>query len=93
LRVFPVNIYFSAQQVKPPTKPYTLLGPDGQPYQSATPGTLGGHQKLKIFGRLDCPSALRWLAKGHYKPNRVFFADEDTALKAGYRPCRICMLA
>ena len=23
---------------------YTLLGPDGQPYRSSTPGTLGGHR-------------------------------------------------
>ena len=45
----------------------------------------------KIYGRLDCPSALRWIAKGHYVKNRVFFKDEATAIAAGYRPCAVCM--
>lgn len=69
--------------------PYTLLGPEG-PYLSPTPGTLGGHTRLRIYGRLDCPSALRALAKGGYAPHRVFFADEPTALATGYRPCAVC---
>jgi len=73
------------------TKTYTLSGPDGAPYQSATPGTLGGHRRLKGYGRLDCPSALRWIAKGQYITHRVFFADEATALAAGYRPCAVCL--
>jgi len=54
------------------------------------PGTLGGNRWLKIYGRLDCPSALRWIARGHYVRHRVFFADEATARAAGYRPCRVC---
>jgi hypothetical protein len=33
---------------------YTLLGPDRQPYQSATPGVLGGHRRSRVYGRLDC---------------------------------------
>jgi hypothetical protein len=41
---------------------------------SETPGALGGHRKNKIYGRLDCPGALRWIAKGHYVKQRVFFA-------------------
>ncbi len=73
-----------------PTKTYTLIGADGKPYQSATKGTLGGYKPKKIYGRLDCPSALRWIAKGHYITHRVFFADEATAIAAGYRPCKIC---
>lgn len=72
-------------------KMYTLLGPDRVPYRSATPGKLGGYKPKKIYGRLDCPSALRAIAKGGYAPSRVFFADEATAIAAGYRPCGNCM--
>ena len=70
---------------------YHLIGKDGKPYDSETPGILGGHRKLKIYGRLDCPSALRDSAKGQYGAHRVFFADEETAIAAGYRPCAKCM--
>ncbi|MEJ2890404.1 Ada metal-binding domain-containing protein [Actinomycetospora aeridis] len=69
---------------------YRLVGADGRPYDAATPATLGGHRRLRIYGRLDCPSALRWLARGHYARHRVFFADAATARAAGYRPCRVC---
>jgi methylphosphotriester-DNA--protein-cysteine methyltransferase len=72
-------------------KRYRLIGPDGNDVVSRTPGTLGGHRKNRIYGRLDCPSALRWLAKGHGVRHRVFFADETTAIAAGYRPCAVCM--
>jgi methylated-DNA-[protein]-cysteine S-methyltransferase len=70
---------------------WTLIGADGKPYESPTPGTLGGHRRSKGYGRLDCPAALRWIAKGHYVKHRVFFADEETAIAAGYRPCAVCM--
>jgi Metal binding domain of Ada len=70
---------------------YTLLSPDGQPYRSPTPGKLGGHRRARLYGRLDCPSALRAVARGHYVAHRVFFADEDTAIAAGYRPCAACL--
>ena len=72
-------------------KYYTLLDANGKPYQSLEPGKLGGHRRLKIYGRLDCPSALRYIAKGQYVQHRVFFADEETAIAAGYRPCAVCM--
>lgn len=72
---------------------YTLLGRDGQPYQSRTPGTLGGHRRQKVYGRLDCPTALRYIAKGQYVQHRVFFADEEVAIAAGYRPCGHCLRA
>ena len=73
-------------------KRYTLVGADGRPYDSTTPGTLGGHRKGKGYGRLDCPSALRAIAKGGPYPRyRVFFADEPTAIAAGYRPCHSCL--
>jgi methylphosphotriester-DNA--protein-cysteine methyltransferase len=72
---------------------YTLIGPDGRPYASARPGTLGGHRGTKIYGRLDCPGAARAIARGGYVRSRVFFADEATAVAAGYRPCAVCMPA
>ena len=70
---------------------YTLVGPDGQPYRSDRPGRLGGHRRLHIYGRLDCPSARRALAAGGYRAHRVFFPDEITAIVAGYRPCGVCL--
>ena len=70
---------------------YTLLGADRRPYPSAVPGRFGGHRKSRIYGRLDCPSALRAIAAGGYVAQRVFFADERTALAAGYRPCAVCL--
>ena len=70
---------------------YTLLGPDRRPYRSATPGTLGGHRPDRRYGRFDCPAARRAIARGGYVRNRVFFADEQTAIAAGYRPCATCL--
>lgn len=72
-------------------KLYHLIGKDGKPYDSFEKGQLGGHKGLKIYGRLDCPSALRYIEKGQYVKYRVFFADEETAIAAGYRPCAVCM--
>lgn len=59
-------------------------------YISKKPGCIGGHYKLKIYGKLDCPSALWHIEKGNYIKHRVFFADEETAIAAGYRPCSVC---
>jgi methylphosphotriester-DNA--protein-cysteine methyltransferase len=74
------------------TKTYSLLGADGRAYESETKGTLGGNRRLKIYGRLDCPSALRAIKRGGpYARHRVFFADEASAIAAGFRPCGICM--
>jgi methylphosphotriester-DNA--protein-cysteine methyltransferase len=76
------------------TKIYQLLGADGRAYASETKGTLGGNRRLKIYGRLDCPSALRAIKRGGpYARHRVFFADEASAVAAGFRPCGICMRA
>jgi hypothetical protein len=72
-------------------KTYRLIGPDGREVASATPGTLGGHRRNKIYGRLDCAGARRWIARGHYVRHRVFFADEETAIAAGFRPCATCL--
>lgn len=70
---------------------YTLIGPDGRPYRSAAPGTVGGHRRGRLYGRLDCPAARRAIARGGYVAHRVFFADERTAVAAGYRPCAVCL--
>ena len=70
---------------------YQLRNANNQNIESAEKGTIGGHAKLGIYGRLDCPHAARWIAKGHYVAQRVFFADEATAIQAGFRPCGCCM--
>ncbi|HEX7428612.1 MAG TPA: Ada metal-binding domain-containing protein [Mycobacterium sp.] len=72
-------------------KRYRLTGRDGVLYPSRSPGTIGGHRATRIYGRLDCPSALRAIANGGYVRHRVFFADEAIAVAAGYRPCARCM--
>ena len=76
-------------------KQYKLLASDGEEYLSSTPGIYGGNRKLKIYGRLDCPTALSTIRRfpGTYEKSRVFFADEKTALAAGYRPCGNCLRA
>ena len=73
-------------------KTYRLIGTDGRSFDSAIKGALGGHRRSKIYGRLDCPGALRAIARGNtYQKSRVFFADEATAITAGYRPCAVCL--
>ena len=75
----------------PVLRVYTLLGADRRPYPSAVPGQFGGHRKSRIYGRLDCPSARRAIARGGYVAHRVFFANEPAAIAAGYRPCAVCL--
>ncbi|MGL4860156.1 MAG: Ada metal-binding domain-containing protein [Enterobacteriaceae bacterium] len=70
---------------------WILLDHNGHLFTSLVPGQLGGHRKNKIYGHMNCPAALRALAKGHYAQHRVFFLDEKTALAAGFRPCGTCM--
>jgi methylphosphotriester-DNA--protein-cysteine methyltransferase len=70
---------------------YVLTGPDGESFESRTPGRLGGHRGTRIYGRLDCRAALRAIARGGYVQHRVFFRDAATARAAGYRPCAVCM--
>jgi Metal binding domain of Ada len=70
---------------------WTLCGSGGALYQSDRPGTLGGHRRSKLYGRLDCRSALQALARGGYARDRVFFLDEHTAQASGYRPCAVCL--
>ena len=80
----------------PPTmnaRTWTLIGRDGNPYESDVPGTLGGHRKSRLYGRLDCRAALQALARGGYAKDRVFFLNERDARAAGYRPCAVCLPA
>ena len=73
-------------------KRYMLVGPDGSRITSTTKGTIGGYRKERRYGRLDCKLARRALANGAlYAQQRVFFADEATAVAAGYHPCSVCM--
>jgi methylphosphotriester-DNA--protein-cysteine methyltransferase len=73
-------------------KTYTLLGTRGF-YASTEPGKFGGNRKTKIYGKLNCLSALRAIAKGGYVQHRVFFATEKEAIDCGYRPCGVCLQA
>jgi hypothetical protein len=70
---------------------WTLIGPDGRPSRSPWPGALGGHRGSRIYGRLDCRTALRAIAEGGYIAHRVFFLDAAHARAAGYRPCAVCL--
>ncbi|ATL46130.1 metal-binding protein [Chitinophaga caeni] len=45
-----------------------------------------GNKALKIYGSLQCKSGRRMKMT-----NRVFFADQEEARNAGYRPCGHCM--
>jgi len=48
--------------------------------------TLGGNQKLKIYGKLNCKSGKRMKQE-----NRVFFKNKKEAEAMGFRPCGHCM--
>ena len=73
------------------SKQYRLTGGNDKEYLSDIPGRLGGNKSAKIYGRFDCPTAIRYIQKGLYVKNRVFFANEQDAVSAGYRPCASCM--
>ena len=47
--------------------------------------------RASTSARGGSPGAMRWIARGHYVAHRVFFADEPTAVVAGYRPCARCL--
>lgn len=83
LAIYLVNLSFSFG--------VTLVGPDGKPYTSNIKGAFGGNRRLKLYGALDCASALRHLANGFYAPHRVFFRSEADAIRAGYHPCFYCL--
>ena len=62
------------------TKSYRLLDADGRAFESATKG---------------CSAAIAaWIKRGLTDArHRVFFADEASAVAAGFRPCGVCMRA
>jgi hypothetical protein len=64
-----------------------LIGPDGDPYVSLEKGALGGDRRSRVYGTLDCRSALGAIARDAYARDRVFFADVRSAEAAGDRPC------
>ena len=72
-------------------KMYRLLGADGKEYLSETPGTFGGNGKLKIYGRLDCPSALSTIKRfpGSYEKSRVFLPMKKLPLPQDTVPVEI----
>ena len=75
-------------------KLYRLIGRDGKEYLSPEKGQYGGHTGTKVYGRMDCPAAMRALngpLRDVYIQHRVFFKDEATALAAGYRICGACL--
>ena len=49
---------------------FRLTQADGSIIACNAPGLLGGNGRLKIYGRLDCPSALRALPRPLY--DRIF---------------------
>lgn len=70
---------------------WILINDEGKPYESDFPGVIGGHRRGKIYGLLNCRSALKAIERGGYTRNRVFFLNEEAAKAAGYRPCAVCM--
>lgn len=72
-------------------KMWKLVNSNGLFYLSETPGILGGNRRGKIYGLLNCRSALSAISRGGYIKHRVFFLNERDAISAGYRPCAICM--
>jgi hypothetical protein len=77
------------------TKRYRLMGADGKLYDSPIPGQFAGNRLLKTYGRLtcglpDCGNPDRGRPPKSERI-RVFFADEQTAIAAGYRPCGGCL--
>jgi methylphosphotriester-DNA--protein-cysteine methyltransferase len=48
--------------------------------------TYAGNIPAKIYGMLTCSSGKRMK-----KENRIFFADRNEAILAGFRPCAKCL--
>ena len=76
------------------SKTYTLLGADGRAVPERREGPARRqrpHQGLRHAW--TAPSRSRCCAAGFEPKHRVFFADEETAIAAGFRPCGACMRA
>ena len=86
-----IKLIMGTEGIKSEKPIYFLTNVDNHEYISYTPASFGGHRKLKIYGKLDCRSAKQYISRGQYVNHRVFFANEETAVSAGYRPCAVCM--
>jgi hypothetical protein len=53
------TMHLAPHETRRMSQTWKLIGPDGKPYASAVPGALGGHRRNRIYGRFDCPAALR----------------------------------
>lgn len=91
LAVEKLKLVLSAEENELKSKPYILTDKYGKQYLSFNKGKFGGNKRQGIYGKLDCKSANRYIKKGGYVQQRVFFANEEDAISAGYRPCGICM--
>ena len=62
-------------------KTYKLMDAGGNIYESETPGEYGGNGKMKIYGKLDCPSANSTIKRfpGKYEEHRVFFCRRENS--------------
>ena len=85
-----VKLILYSSKAELQSKHFFLTDANNTQYLSAEKGRLGGHRQLGIYGRLSCPAAARYIAKGVYVQERLFFKDAETAISAGYRPCAIC---
>ena len=70
---------------------YTLLGADRRPTAARPPARSAGTAAARSTAGSTARAALRAIAAGGYVAHRVFFADEPTAVAAGYRPCAVCL--
>lgn len=72
---------------------YTLTAADGSTYSSPTKGEHGGNRRQRVYGTMDCGVARdqRRRFPEAMVAHRVFFADEATAIAAGFRPCGSCL--
>ncbi|MEM7316098.1 MAG: Ada metal-binding domain-containing protein [Planctomycetota bacterium] len=68
-----------------------MTGKDIWPLITSGQIKLGGHRSQMLYGRIDCQSAKRFIAKGTYQKNRILFESEAEAIELGYRPCSRCL--
>jgi len=73
---------------------YTLLGADRRPYRKHGAGAVRRPPPgpdLRPTRTARRPGGA--IARGATWAHRVFFADQPTAVAAGYRPCAVCLPA